>query len=204
MHNLMIDIKTLSKREDAAILSISAVFFDIESSELGESYYTNIATSTDENYGHIDASTVKWWMGQPDKARAALFDDDKAPALPVALGWFYQFIEHNCAVNDVNVWEINPSHDLSILKNASRRNSMRYPWRNHNERDVRTCVEMGKQLVGFDEKSEQQLDATHDIYYQACLVIEVFEQINARLIDPADLSAQRDGYGKLPITPQPQ
>jgi DNA polymerase III epsilon subunit-like protein len=67
----MVDIETLGTKPSSTILSIGAVFFDIETGELGERFYMNIDPKQDRS---IDPSTVMWWMVQSSEARNSLVD----------------------------------------------------------------------------------------------------------------------------------
>ncbi len=42
MNNLMIDLESMGKKPNAPIVSIGAVFFDPQSGELGQEFYTAV------------------------------------------------------------------------------------------------------------------------------------------------------------------
>jgi len=71
MLDIMVELGTMSRDPNAAIVSIGAVEFDTETQEIGERFYAVIdLASSAEAGGTIDASTVLWWMRQGDVARA--------------------------------------------------------------------------------------------------------------------------------------
>ena len=67
-YQVMIDIETLSTKNNAAILSIGAVKFNIKSGVI-DTYYQNIDASTAKKFNRdIDKSTLEWWSKQNPEA----------------------------------------------------------------------------------------------------------------------------------------
>ena len=82
MKDLMIDIETMGKEHDAAILSISACYFDRKTSEIGEKFDQQINLENSLKGGRtICASTLLWWLEQDDKARLQFKSNKKAKGL---------------------------------------------------------------------------------------------------------------------------
>jgi len=174
----MIDIETLSTRHDAAILSIGAVFFDTETLELGETFSANIEMNSGEHYGHIDPETVNWWLKQSEVARNNAISGNEL--LNDALRRFKEWILYRTDRDRVQVWAKSPSFDLIILSNAFKRVNSKAPWKYYNERDVRTCIEVGKnQLNRYDgnlKPSKYQHTALADAQFQAAMVLTVYDK----------------------------
>lgn len=179
MNNLMVGIETLSSREDAAILSLGAVFFNTKLGSTHEAFHAVIKPSS-KYFGHIDPDTVIWWMKQSDDARGALFENTKASELRVALANFSEFTFRNNGAEPLKVWSKSPNFDLTIVRNAMKRTNQTAPWEYWNERDVRTCLDLGN-LMGVDIKKRPDEDTEHsaigDAIYQAKQVIDVYEHI---------------------------
>ena len=69
---VMIDLETMSTRSNAAICSIGAVKFTIESGIIG-TFYCTIEAQSCKNYGlHFSKETIEWWMRQNKEALKAL------------------------------------------------------------------------------------------------------------------------------------
>ena len=178
MNNLMIDIETLSTRCDAAILSIGAVFFDTETLELGETFLVNIKMESDKNYGRIDPETIKWWLKQSDIARIEVTQSTEHTLLS-ALCSLKRWITSKTDPKQLKVWANSPSFDLVILHNAYQRCDKNAPWEWHNERDVRTCIDIGKTELNRHETikpNNRQHTALADAQYQAAMVLSVYDK----------------------------
>lgn len=71
------------------------------------------------------------------------------------------------------------------LPNAFGRCGIALPWRYANERDVRTIVALGRQLLNIDPKYTVKRVGTHhhalaDAEHQAIYVSEVFKALHAK------------------------
>ena len=66
----MVDLETMGKTNNAAIISIGAVFFDESAVYCGNSFYSviDLRSSLDLNLT-VDASTILWWLQQNETAR---------------------------------------------------------------------------------------------------------------------------------------
>lgn len=137
MKNLMIDLETLGKKPNSAVLSIGAVFFD--ENGLGKEFYRNIDLASSMEAGFdIDPDTIYWWLSQSAEA-GKILNQAKVTYL-FALQHLIHFINLNCNTKEVNVWANSPSFDLVILKNQY--GIRQVPWKFYNERDFRTAVDI--------------------------------------------------------------
>jgi len=179
----MIDIETLSTRSDAAILSIGAVFFDIDTGKLGDTFHTGIKIRTAKNYGHIDPETIDWWFSANHDAlgsiRAAIRD---APLLMNALFDFSKFLTDSSdyIASEIKTWANSPSFDIVILNNAYKRIGLNTPFKYHNECDLRTLIHIAE-LNGYDKDCIKRQgikhNALHDAIYQSKLAISAYKYI---------------------------
>ena len=186
MNNVMIDIETLSTSKNAVIISLGAVFFDINTGELGSSFYYTITRESCELYGlETDASTIKWWNEQSEEARAVLNCPD-ADDLKQVLYDFAGFLGENIPEDQRPVlWGNGPSFDNAILANAFDKCGIRQPWRYSNERCVRTIVNLGRQLLNINPKETIERVGTHhhalaDAEHQAKYVSAIYQALNAK------------------------
>lgn len=65
---VMIDLESLSLKENAVLLSLGACVFDPATGEIGAQFYAAIDPRT-QHGRDIDAGTVLWWMAQDQAAR---------------------------------------------------------------------------------------------------------------------------------------
>lgn len=180
MKHLMLDLETMGNTPSAPIISIGAVFFDPATGNLGASTEINISLESSMSYGSIpDASTIMWWMKQSDEARIAVSGGGKS--LADALGEFYLFVCEKADTKRLQVWGNGASFDCVILRNAYSVVGQLLPWQWRNDRDVRTIVELGKQ-VGIDPKKDMPFDgvrhtAVADAMHQARYVSAIWQRI---------------------------
>ena len=73
MNDVMIDIETLGKGHNAAVIAIGAVFFNPLTGETGEQFYQKIDPNDAALYGQTDGSTMAWWSKQDPAAKAEAF-----------------------------------------------------------------------------------------------------------------------------------
>lgn len=136
MKDVMVDLETLSTRDDAAIISIGAVEFDMETGEVGETLYVNVDWKANQALRrHIDLDTVQWWMKQSDAARMALFEGPSV-SLFAALAKLENFF-HSCKAK--HIWS-HSSFDERILRNAFGHINSKPPWHFRDIRDIRTLM----------------------------------------------------------------
>lgn len=183
MNNVMLDIETLGTNKNAVIISLGAVFFNPATGQLGSSFYWTITRESCEQYGlEVDESTVKWWSEQSEEARAVL-TDPYAEELPLVLrnfaGWLWENMDD---ARIVEIWGNGASFDNAIVANAYGRCGLKLPWRYANERDVRTIVALGRQLLNIDPKYTVERVGTHhhalaDAEHQALYVSSIYRAL---------------------------
>jgi hypothetical protein len=185
MQHLMIDLETLSTRPDAAILSIGAVFFNIETGKLGDGFHCGIKMEDSNIYGHIDPKTVGFWLLQSQEAQESInrmTGGDNAFTLAEALQRFNQFFNLSTNPPRVKVWGNGAGFDPILMESSYRRCGLEAPWKFWMTRDVRTIVDLGRDLIGFDPKKDTpfegvQHSALDDAIHQAKYVSAIYQQL---------------------------
>lgn len=134
MQHVMLDLETLATTADAAIMSIGAVKFDLESDAIDDAgFYASISVDSNLDKGRrIDEDTLIWWMGQ-DKAAQAVFTEPKQPlgaVLEDLSAWFDR--------EDLFVWSCGADFDIPMLAHAYRQHDWLPPWKFWNARCYRT------------------------------------------------------------------
>ncbi len=173
MKHVMIDIETLGLKSNSIILSIGAVFFDIETGELGREFYKNIDP---EQHGRgVDVSTIMWWMEQSDRARNDLVSGRKYD-LQKVLDDFGLFFcdEDRVYPEEIQVWANGATFDPVLLGDAYKHNP---PWRFYNVLDQRTMKFLDR---GRTERIEPKTahNALCDAIAQAKYVSKVWQVLN--------------------------
>ncbi|MEC5288539.1 3'-5' exoribonuclease, partial [Escherichia coli] len=150
-YHLMIDLETMGTNTNAPIVVIGAVFFDPQTGEIGPVFYIVISLTDAMNTGAVpDGGTIEWWLKQSSEARAAILTDQVK--LKDALSQFREFINEYSDEKFVQVWGNGATFDNAILRTSYERLDIPCPWRYHNDRDVRTIVELGK-TIDFDART---------------------------------------------------
>ncbi len=155
MNNVMLDLETMGNGQRAAIVGIGAVLFDPLTGELGAEFECTVSLLNSAKYGEIDPSTVLWWMNQSPEARAKL-SDPHAVLLSDALFSFSSFLIEQVIAKGPKplVWGNGATFDNVIITSAYLAINSERPWPFWNDRDVRTIVDLGRTLHGFDPKKE--------------------------------------------------
>lgn len=136
-NDVMLDLETMGNKSNAAIVSIGAVEFNIDTGETGREFYEKIDLQSCIDLGFkIDASTLYWWMKQNEKARIELSNggDHISLVLHKFLDWFH-------VNSNYNIWGNGSRFDIGILEDAFFKcDYVKVPWNFRNERDLRTIV----------------------------------------------------------------
>jgi exodeoxyribonuclease VIII len=166
--NVMIDLETLGLNDKAPILSIGAVSFD--NNEVTEEFYVQVDLESSMEAGLTpDASTIKFWMGQPKDAQDQAFSGRQS--LNLALSSLANWLK---SLGDVDgVWT-NGNKDMIWLKSAYDATKLGkfeedfFPY--YKERDFRTAKSMLPQVTIEDEAIAHH--AMYDARWQARYLIE--------------------------------
>lgn len=135
MIDIMINIETLGTRSNAAVLSIGAVEFDLETGKLGRTLYTDLELQPQLDAGRkLDADTFYRWMKQSKEAQEAFLSSVTLHPLG-ALAELSHFIH---SANQPNVWGNGSSFDISILESLYQSFNIPVPWCYNEIHDFRT------------------------------------------------------------------
>ena len=132
---LMIDLETMGNGPTACVLSLGAVLFD-ENGVDDAVFYGQCDLVDSAKYGKIDASTVKWWLQQEEKARQELVHN--VLSLPAMLSAFVEFLDQSPKIN--GVWGFGATFDNVILRSAFNATGIPCPWHFRQDRCFRTLA----------------------------------------------------------------
>lgn len=163
-NNVMIDLETLGTTADAAIISIGAVRFDLNSDKIDDAaFYSSVSIESNILFKRsISENTLLWWMQQSKEAQA-VFHETKVP-LSTALIELSDWIGRD----RMSMWSNGADFDLPMLAHAYRTYlGEDPPWKFFDNRCFRTY----KNLPGAkDIKTERpgiRHNALADAYHQA-------------------------------------
>lgn len=169
MNNLMIDIETLSVKQNAVILSIGAVFFDLEGL-IGSEYYKKISINSCIELGlEVDESTLKFWIEQPNESKKDLFSN--TDFLFYSLKQLSLLIDENTCV-----WGNPSSFDIGILTNAFNKCNIKIPWNYRNIRDLRTLTAFYPKIKDEIEFTGVKHNAIDDCKHQIKILQKIYSQ----------------------------
>lgn len=178
MIDLMIDLETMGSKPGSAIVGLGACFFDVNTGQIGDTFYRAINLATCTRVGlTMDASTVMWWMGQTDAARNAI--RFSTYALQDSLTAFSEWVTERCKQADVRVWARGPSFDGSILTAAYRAVNLEPPWNYWNERCHRTLTARNPSVPEPEREGELH-NAKDDAVHQAKWLIAIANHHRAK------------------------
>jgi hypothetical protein len=180
----MIDLETLSKRTDAAIVQVAAVAFD---SETGETLSTfNRFVFEQHSPGYLDVDTIAWWLIQEGAAKFGKNVLENGVGLSTALhdlcAWFTDQdnrdgVTFRSGVVE-GVWAHGATFDFPVLAFALDRCGIAVPWSHRAPRDTRTLYALAP---GGCPKVETDPARKHDALYDCEVQVQQVVQALAAL-----------------------
>lgn len=145
MADVMIDFETLGTKPTTVPLSIGAVSFNPNSSNIISKFHRNIDIESCLDMGMtVDGSTISWWLGQTDAARNSL--KEPAPVkIKIVMGEFTSWVRAQLG-RDGCVWSHGSIFDIAIVENIYRMYNEKPPWFFTKIMDTRTLF----RIAGFD------------------------------------------------------
>ena len=164
---VMVDIETLGRDPDAAIVSLGAVRFDTFG--LGTTFERSVDLQSCEAADrHIEADTLAWWLDQDDAAREQLTGGEPlAEVLEDFVDWYGDAEE---------IWANSPSFDCAILADACEAVGVPVPWAFWQERDFRTLKNLP--VAAEMDHGGVEHDALHDAIHQATVASETLARLH--------------------------
>lgn len=165
----MVDLETLGTAPDSIIVSIGAVTFTARGIE-DEGYWS---LHLDQPGRHVDLSTIKWWMGQNDAARAVF--QQPVHGLAFALEDLGSKFDA-----ETRIWSYGANFDEVLLSDAYRQSKRRTPWTYKNVRCFRTLRAMYPDVLL--ESAGTKHNALDDARWQTQLLLEIVKQKDIPLL----------------------
>ena len=173
--HFMLDIETLGNTSNAAVVQLGVVAFDPDTGIIEVPYSVDIDPHPKST---MDFSTIKWWMGQSDEAREAVFSGRRVSpeeGLEHLNTYIHKFSDETVGYK---VWSKPSTFDLVILENLYRNCGMTQPWAHWNTRCLRTLIDNAKLPRNEEGVPEVAHEAGYDAEAQAKTAIKCFKKLD--------------------------
>jgi len=173
-NQIMLDIETWGTDPGSVITSIGAVRFNTE--EVLDDFYEIVDPASCVEVGlKIDPNTIKWWMGQSDKARGEFQKEGKhiGQVLAEFAGWIH--LEGYPPGIDVApiVWGNGAIFDNVLMTSAYQATGIKRPWSYKGDYCYRTIKNLFPDIK-FERVGELH-NALDDARSQALHLIEILK-----------------------------
>ncbi len=172
--DLMIDLETLGTGPDAVIVSIGAVFFDIEKGTLGPTFEMVLDIQSEMGLGRkIDADTLRWWFSQENAAKKVFHEKATDPVKVLEL--FSYFCQTNSTPKMLKAWGNGSTFDITLMESLYKTYARVHPWGYNGVMDLRTFrrfVADGAPVI----KTGTNHNALDDAISQAKFVLEYYKR----------------------------
>ena len=176
-YDLMIDLETFGNNSNSIIVSIGAVVFSLDTSQIYDTLYSKVDTQSAYDLGlEFSPSTVMWWMKQSSEARSKL--NEKGETIQMVLSKLSNFVK---PYSNLTAWGKGPEFDLKILETAYEKAQLPLPWKYYSTDSVRSYYRLNRKLnLGITEtKPTVAHDSLSDAIAQTQTVIEIYNKLRS-------------------------
>ena len=168
--NMMIDVETLSTKNNAVVISVGVVVFDTDITSTFGAVISDPDVQAD--YGaHVQPSTALWWMKQSEEARHQ-FKQSGIATVDILNQISFLYTTMKCTT----VWSYGSSFDICVMENLYKLFGIQVPWTYKNVRCCRTLVSLFPHMQREDP--EVRHNALDDAIAQAKTCMRVFKSIS--------------------------
>lgn len=156
--DITFDLETCATTANAAVMQVSAVAWDRTAKEhpfcipngevmvehpfyISFNEHVDLRTCVVDGFD-FDASTVKWWANQSDKAKKAVTDGLAEPVEEVFIRFiqWMESVKRETKAESVCLWCQGMDFDGAILRNVCHKYDLDLPFRYQQMRDARTLI----------------------------------------------------------------
>ena len=163
----MIDLETLAISQNAAIISIGAVQFNMDGVDEVGAFYHRIALGSLDDFDQSD-NTMQWWSRQDAAVREEAFSGTEG-LIAVLSAFSKWYIPGTIAVGN------GANFDLSILANAHEFFGLDLPWHYRDTFCFRSLRMMYPEIVDDSELTKH--NALNDAIRQAEHMIKIYHSV---------------------------
>src|SRR5699024_3293725 len=162
--HVMTDIETLGLRDDATIIQISAIAFDIRTGEhMWE--FDQVADIGKNEELVVDGGTLKWWLNTDAVLLKSLLTKQSELSSEELIAEFQDWLMVISDYEPANLflWGNGILFDNAKLKLQMEALGLRYPVHYKNDRDVRTILYLTGEKTGLSEEELRNEVKSYDI-----------------------------------------
>lgn len=175
--DVMLDLETMGKKSNSALVSIGAVEFNIETGETLREFYEVVDLQSCLDAGlKVEASTIYWWLMQSEAARKRICEEGEH-IHNVLIGFNLWML--NC-VKDVKIWGNGARFDIGILEDAYVACGFKTPWNFRSEMDVRTLVNFAPNVKTNTPFTGVEHDPIDDCKHQIKYCVEIWNMLKTQ------------------------
>ncbi len=190
--DIMLDLETVGLCDNAVITQLSAVAFSMDDSTIFDTFDEHIGIRNSVQKGlKIDGSSMEWWFKQPDKIYDEVFVKSMTSEIKLEdilekfTIWIKSLkekygIDHK---SNINVWGNGALADNKWIRQAYNVCNMQAPWAFHEDRDVRTLVELGRRLYDYEYRKVTFEGTVHnaldDCKHQIKYCLEIYNKLQS-------------------------
>lgn len=182
VQDISIDIETLGTQPGAPIVAIGLAGFCRKTGVVYPLMYVTIDLQSAITCSDgVDPSTLGWWFKQSQDAIDQTFNDTdhRVGVFDAAL----QVIAVFQKLGNPRPWGNGASFDITLLEALFAKSGFDVPWAHWDVRDVRTVVDLGRSIMGYDPKKEMPFEGTRhnalaDAEHQAKYTVAILRALN--------------------------
>lgn len=188
--DIMLDIETLGKGDDATVFQISAIAFNLFTGQYLDEipYFNEVADIEKNNILNVDGSTLKWWLRTDKQLLTELLHKGEKSTNEILVDFYEWLLDRikDYGKENVYLWGYGILFDNRIIKSHLESLGFKYPVLHRNNRDVDTILELASHVTGISEKEIKEKikdeslvkhNAIDDVKRQVNLVIECYKLI---------------------------
>lgn len=174
MKDLMIDIETMGRGENAVMIQLAGVFFDRETGETDREFCKSLSIESCKDFGFVThEDTVKWWSEQNQDVLNEILEQGEH-ALHV-MDEFVDFLGPQ--VKNVIVWS-HATFDFPIVQAYLQKLTKSY-MSYRGARDIRTLVDLsGIDLNSYDWNAKTH-NALEDCKFQIKYCVDAMRMLKS-------------------------
>lgn len=151
--DVMTDIETLGRGENATIFQIAAIAFDIKTGEYIDKFNMIVDISKNKTL-NVTGDTLKWWLNTDKELLTKLLNDGRGSSEEM-LNMFHIWLTlQSDDMKNVFLWGNGILFDNKILEHQMKEIGIGYPIFYRNDRDMRTLVEIASHKAGIATEKE--------------------------------------------------
>ena len=173
MKDLMLDLETFGKGNNAVIVQFGACYFDRGTGEIGDFLKINIDVETSLREGfEVDGSTLYWWLQQSEEARTSILTKPRIPVRDA-------IIEANNFMSKAEAIWSHVTFDYVKIMNHLERLDIKQSFHYRAPRDLRMLVDLADMSSELSKRVRTGTfhDALDDCFFQVDYTVECLKRI---------------------------